>query len=146
MQEPMGAESGPISQETTRPFDPFTSVSSSKPLLQTDLDRLCMAMTNLKVRSPSLNNRSALSKKLSNLRLHKAQTLCVEKAGSDAMAEPGRQTTQQIARAIDKLARKRKSKKARARAKARAKARQQSSVGIVTCNRGDYVAQIQLHS
>ena len=44
-----------------------------------------------------LNNRSALSKKLSNLRLHKAQTLCVEKAGSDAMAEPGRQTTQQIA-------------------------------------------------
>jgi hypothetical protein len=104
-----------------------------------------MAMTCLKVRSPSLNTCTELSNKLSNLRWHKAQTLCVENAGFDKMAEPGKQTTQQIARAIDKLARKRKSKKSRARAKARAKARQ-PSVGIVTCNRGDYVAQIQLLS
>jgi hypothetical protein len=112
--------------------------------LQTDLDMLCMAMTNLKVRSP-LKNCAAQFKKPSIRRQHKAQTLCVDKTGADGMAEPCKLATPKIVRVIDTLARKRKSKKARARAKARAKAKQ-SLGGTVTCDRGDYVAKIQLHA
>lgn len=106
---------------------------------------LCVAMTNLEVRSASLKTRGGLFKKPSHRRQRKAQTLRVENTGPDGMAEPCNQSSQRSARAIDDLARKRKSKKARARAKARAKA-QRAIAGTVRCDRGDYVAQIQLHS
>ena len=111
-------------------------------LLQTDLDKLCMAMCELSVRS-TLKNRDGLFKKPSNRRLHKPQSLCVEKTGSDGTALPCKQKAKEAARVIDVLARKRKSKKARARAKARAKANQASG-GILTCNRGHYMVRIQL--
>lgn len=101
-------------------------------------------MTNLKVRSP-LKNCGALFKKPNRVRPRKAQTLRIDDVSVDGMAKPCKLPTQKLAREIDTLARKRKSKKARARAKARAKAKQ-ALAGTVTCDRGDYVAKIQLVS
>jgi len=100
-----------------------------------------MLMCELNVR-PTLKNRDGLFKQSSKCRLHKPQSLCVEKAGSDGMALSCKQKPK-VARVMDALARKRKSKKARARAKARAKAKQASG-GTVTCNRGHYVVRIKL--
>lgn len=100
-------------------------------------------MENLKVRS-LLKNRSDQFKKRSNSRLHKAQTLCVDRAGADGMrVDPCKLASHKHAHVIDNLARRRKSKKARARAKARAKA---AASGTVIRDRGDYVVTIQLHS
>ena len=102
-----------------------------------------MAMENLKV-LPLLKNCSEQFKKRGKSRLHKAQTLCVDKAGADGMpVEPCKLASHKHAHVIDNLARKRKSKKARARAKARAKA---TASGTVIRDRGDYVFTIQLHS